>query len=32
VIDAEYADVEGRGRSRALSLAYDADAILDRLE
>ena len=32
VIDAEYADVEGRGRSRALSLAYDADAVLDRLE
>ncbi|MFC6754866.1 ORC1-type DNA replication protein [Halorubrum tibetense] len=32
VIDAEYADVEGRGRSRELSLAYDADAVLDRLE
>ena len=32
VIEAEYADVEGRGRSRELSLAYDADAVLDRLE
>ena len=32
VIDAEYADVEGRGRSRELSLAYDADAVLERLE
>ncbi|OYR77662.1 cell division control protein 6, partial [Halorubrum sp. E3] len=32
VIDAEYAEVEGRGRSRELSLAYDAEAVLDRLE
>ena len=32
IIEAEYADVEGRGRSRALSLAHDADAVLDRLE
>ena len=32
LIDAEYTNVEGRGRSRALSLSYDADAILDRLE
>jgi cell division control protein 6 len=32
VIEATYADVEGRGRSRSLSLAYDADAVLDRLE
>ncbi|GAB7092635.1 ORC1-type DNA replication protein [Halorubrum luteum] len=32
VIETAYADVEGRGRSRELSLAYDADAILDRLE
>ncbi|TKX82626.1 cell division control protein 6, partial [Halorubrum sp. SS5] len=32
VIDAEYADVDGRGRSRELSLAYDAEAVLDRLE
>ncbi|WP_423750978.1 ORC1-type DNA replication protein [Salinirarus marinus] len=31
VIEADYADVEGRGRSRALSLAYDAGAVLDRL-
>ena len=32
VIDAEYADVDGRGRSRELSLAYEAEAVLDRLE
>ncbi|WP_418281852.1 ORC1-type DNA replication protein [Halorubrum sp. DTA98] len=32
VIETAYADVEGRGRSRELTLAYDADAILDRLE
>ena len=32
LIDASYTSVEGRGRSRELSLAYDADAILDRLE
>ena len=32
VVDAEYADIDGRGRSRSLTLAYDADAILDRLE
>ncbi len=32
VIDAEYADVDGRGRSRELTLAYDAEAVLDRLE
>jgi cell division control protein 6 len=31
VIDATYTDVEGRGRSRELSLKYDAEAILDRL-
>jgi cell division control protein 6 len=31
LIDTEYADVEGRGRSRAISLAYDAEAVLDRL-
>ncbi|MCU4752594.1 ORC1-type DNA replication protein [Halobacteria archaeon AArc-curdl1] len=31
LIDAEYADIDGRGRSRALTLAYDADAIADRL-
>lgn len=32
LIDAEYTNVDGRGRSRALSLSYDADAILDRLD
>jgi cell division control protein 6 len=32
LVETEYADVEGRGRSRALSLAYDAGAVLDRLE
>jgi len=32
VIDAEYADVDGRGRSREISLAYDAEAVLNRLE
>jgi len=32
LIETEYASVEGRGRSRALSLSYDADAVLDRLE
>jgi cell division control protein 6 len=31
IIDAEYADVEGRGRSRELSLNYDAEAVLERL-
>jgi cell division control protein 6 len=31
LIDATYTTVEGRGRSRELSLSYDADAILDRL-
>ena len=32
LIDAEYADIDGRGRSRSLSLAYDREAVLDRLE
>jgi cell division control protein 6 len=32
LIDTEYTSVEGRGRSRALSLSYDADAVLDRLD
>jgi len=32
VLDAEYADVDGRGRSRSLSLAYDSGAVLDRLD
>ena len=31
VVDTAYADVEGRGRSRSLSLAYDADAVRERL-
>ncbi len=31
IIDATYTDVEGRGRSRELSLKYDADAVLERL-
>ncbi len=32
IIEARYADVEGRGRSRELSLEYEPQAILDRLE
>ncbi|TYL39494.1 cell division control protein 6 [Natronococcus pandeyae] len=32
LIDADYADIEGRGRSRSLSLSYEKDAVLDRLE
>ncbi|MGM0592761.1 MAG: ORC1-type DNA replication protein [Halobacteriota archaeon] len=32
LIEADYAEIEGRGRSRSLSLAYDADAVLERLE
>jgi cell division control protein 6 len=32
VIDATYTDVDGRGRSRSLKLAYDAQAVLDRLD
>jgi cell division control protein 6 len=32
VVETEYADVDGRGRSRELELAYDAEAVLDRLE
>jgi cell division control protein 6 len=31
VIDATYTEIEGRGRSRELSLNYDADAVLERL-
>lgn len=31
VIEAEYTNVDGRGRSRELSLAHDADAVLERL-
>ncbi len=32
VVETEYADVEGRGRSRSLELAYEEQAVLDRLE
>ncbi|WP_254861515.1 ORC1-type DNA replication protein [Halovivax gelatinilyticus] len=32
LIDADYAEIEGRGRSRSLSLSYETDAVLDRLE
>jgi cell division control protein 6 len=32
IVDAEYTSVEGRGRSRELSLAYDAEAVLERLD
>ncbi|MFW6017899.1 MAG: ORC1-type DNA replication protein [Halapricum sp.] len=31
MIDAEYTSVDGRGRSRELTLNYDADAVLERL-
>jgi len=31
VLDADYAEIDGRGRSRSISLAYDADAVLERL-
>jgi cell division control protein 6 len=31
IIDATYTDVDGRGRSRELSLNYDAEAVTDRL-
>ncbi|WP_255192082.1 ORC1-type DNA replication protein [Natronobeatus ordinarius] len=32
LIEAEYAEIDGRGRSRSLSLTYERDAVLDRLE
>ncbi len=32
LIEAEYAEIDGRGRSRSLSLAYEREAVLDRLE
>ncbi|PSP80473.1 cell division control protein 6 [Halobacteriales archaeon QS_1_68_20] len=32
IVETEYADVDGRGRSRELALAYDADAVNERLE
>ena len=31
IIDADYTDVEGRGRSRELTLNYESEAVLDRL-
>jgi len=31
IVDAEYVSVDGRGRSRKLTLNYDADAVLERL-
>ena len=31
IVDTEYKSVEGRGRSRELTLCYDDDAVLDRL-
>ncbi len=32
IIDATYTEVEGRGRSRELTLNYEPDAVLERLE
>src|SRR6056297_2196181 len=32
IIDADYTNVEGRGRSRELSLRYEPEAVLNRLE
>ncbi|WP_076608778.1 ORC1-type DNA replication protein [Natronorubrum thiooxidans] len=32
LIDADYTEVDGRGRSRSLSLSYEKDAVLERLE
>ena len=32
VVETEYADVEGRGRSREIELAYDSEAVAERLE
>ncbi len=32
ILQAEYGGLEGRGRSRQLSLAYDADAVIERLD
>jgi cell division control protein 6 len=31
IIDADYESLDGRGRSRKLSLSYDADAVLEQL-
>lgn len=32
IVETEYADLDGRGRSRKISLAYDAAAVADRIE
>lgn len=32
LIEADYAEIDGRGRSRSLTLAYEKEAVLDRLE
>ena len=32
VLDTEYADVNGRGRSRRIELTHDSDAVLERLD
>ncbi|MFC7214002.1 ORC1-type DNA replication protein [Saliphagus sp. GCM10025334] len=32
LIDAEYAEIDGRGRSRSLTLSYEPEAIRERLE
>ncbi|WP_049986710.1 ORC1-type DNA replication protein [Halobellus rufus] len=31
LVDADYAEIEGRGRSRSLTLSYDSEAVLERL-
>ena len=31
VIEANYTDIEGRGRTRSISIAYDSDAVAERL-
>ncbi|MFB6146613.1 MAG: ORC1-type DNA replication protein [Halobacteriaceae archaeon] len=32
IIEASYADIEGRGRTRELTLEYDAEAVLEQLD
>ncbi|GAA0205557.1 ORC1-type DNA replication protein [Halobaculum roseum] len=32
LVETEYAEVEGRGRSRSISLAYDPEPVLERIE
>ena len=32
LVETEYAEVEGRGRSRSISLEYDPEAVLERIE